>query len=614
MPDPKRPHPTRATAADSGRPWWEEDLDGSGLHARSAGTLTDGRAAGRPTGILPDRDRRPGPAPTRTGSRGPGGSGRPPHRRSTAGPLFPLTRRDRLRRTLLLAGAALCTLVLSGLLLAYGHLNANLRSSPLFAGLSGDAGSEKPDPFGREPINVLLIGSDTRATAADCQLGGGCADGGAGANADVEMVVHVAADRSNATVMSVPRDTMTDLPACTTPTGGVVPARHGQINSTLAHGPGCTVAAVHHLTGIPIDHFVMVDFAGVIAMSDAVGGAQICVSGNVYDNYSHLKLTQGTHTLTGLAALEFVRSRHAFGDGSDLGRTYAQHLFLSAVIRSLKSAGTLANPARLYALADAATKALTVDTALASIPNLIGLATDLDKVPPHRITFTTMQTTPDPADPNRVVPAPAARRLFDLITADQPLTGARTAGTGPGGAGAASTPAAGSAAGPSQGPTLNAATRARTVVRVQNATGRTGRAATIAQTLIGRGFSPRSTSTTAPTAAVTTLDYGTGQLTRAQAVAQALGLPASALHQAAATGITLTIGTDWPSGTTYPAGGTDPVPAPAVTALAQAHAQTADTTGTCAPVSTQATVTYNGTPMTPAQAFQRSTDVPLSAP
>jgi LCP family protein required for cell wall assembly len=310
----------------------------------------------------------------------------------------------------------------------YQRLNHNIRQASLYAGTTGDAGTEKPDPFGRVPINLLIIGSDTRSKKVDCRLGGGCdradrADGNTGENADVEMVVHVSADRSNVTVMSVPRDTVADLPGCTDRVRGEqVAPRYGQINSTLSYGPGCTVAAVHRLTGIPIDHFVMVDFAGVIAMSDSVGGVSVCVSTDVYDPYSHLKLSAGTHTLKGLAALEFVRSRHAFGDGSDLGRTYAQHVFLSAVIRSLKRKGVLLNPAAVFALAQAATKALTVDPSLGSIPKLLGLASDLGKVPVDRVTFTTMQTSEDPTDPNRVVVTPAARALFATIINDQPLT------------------------------------------------------------------------------------------------------------------------------------------------------------------------------------------------
>ncbi|MEU6172622.1 LCP family protein [Streptantibioticus parmotrematis] len=302
----------------------------------------------------------------------------------------------------------------------YAHLNGNLRGLPLFGGATGDAGREKPDAFGRTPVNVLVIGSDSRADPADCALGGDC---GPGQNADVEMVVHLSADRSNATVMSVPRDTVTDLPACKAPAGGgVVAARHDQINSTLRYGPGCTVAAVHQLTGIPIDHFMMIGFDGVVRMSDAVGGVDVCVDRSVYDPYSHLKLAKGRHTLKGLAALEFLRSRHAFGDGSDLGRTYAQHLYLGSLVRRMKATGTLTDPAALYALADAATKALTVDTGLDSVPKLLGLAADLNKVQPSRVTFTTMQSEPDPVNPGRVVVAPAAQALFSAIAADRALT------------------------------------------------------------------------------------------------------------------------------------------------------------------------------------------------
>ncbi len=302
----------------------------------------------------------------------------------------------------------------------FEHLNGNLHGLPLLGGASGGAGSEKPDALGRTPVNVLLIGSDSRADRADCVIGGDC---GPERNADVEMVVHLSADRSNATVMSVPRDTMTDLPGCRDPRHGTMePAHRGQINGSLAYGPGCTVAAVHALTGIPIDHFMMIGFTGVVKMSDAVGGVPVCVSQNVYDPYSHLKLTRGRHVLEGMSALQYLRSRHAFGDGSDLGRTYAQHLYLSSLLRRLKSAGTLTSPTALYGLADAATNALTVDNGLDSVSKLLRLARALNRVPAARVTFTTMQNKPDPANPDRVVVSPAARILFSAIIHDRSLT------------------------------------------------------------------------------------------------------------------------------------------------------------------------------------------------
>jgi LCP family protein required for cell wall assembly len=294
----------------------------------------------------------------------------------------------------------------------YEHLNGNINS----VSLDGKGGEEKADAFGRTPINILVMGSDGRTSKTDCKLGGGCSKTGVqtGSNADVEMVVHISADRSNATVMSIPRDTMTHVPACKDSKSGQSTAGYyGQINSALQYGPACQVATVHQLTGIPIDHFVKLDFSGVVKMSDAVGGVSVCVSDDVYDTYSHLKLSKGTHTLKGVAALEFVRSRHGFGDGSDLGRTVSQHIFLSAMIRKFKSAGTLTDPAAVYDLADAATKALTVDDGLGTVKKLIGLADDVNKVPTKRMTFTTMQTGADASDSNRVVVRPGRARLRD---------------------------------------------------------------------------------------------------------------------------------------------------------------------------------------------------------
>ena len=521
-------------------------------------------------------------------------------------------------------------------LYGYQRLSNNIHSVPLLAGVQGDAGKEKVDPFGHSPINVLVIGSDARSTAADCKLGHDC---GSGANADVELVVHIAADRTNATVMSIPRDTMTQLPACrNTRSGQTLTPHYGQINGTLYYGPGCTVAAVHDLTGIPIDHFAMVDFSGVVTMSDAVGGVSVCVSNNVFDPYSHLKLSKGVHTLKGLAALEFVRSRHGFGDGSDLGRTYAQHIFLSSMIRRLKSTGVITNPGDLLGLADAATKALTVDSGLAGIPQLLGLAADLNKVPSDRITFATMQNRPDPANPARVVASPAARRLFDVISNDQSLT----TSTGARSAASPASPSPTTSTQPMDGAVTAApASLAGLAVVVQNGSGLTGRASMIAKSLIAHGFSPGTTFVTAATRARSTLRYGPGRQAQAKALAGYLHLPAAALEPGKGRGITLTVGTDWVSGVTFTgvplgpaagavsgagtdgagtagagtAGATATAAATAArAALADSHAQTANQSGTCAPVSLARTVAIKGVPMTPVRAYAVSAAIPDSAP
>jgi LCP family protein required for cell wall assembly len=480
----------------------------------------------------------------------------------------------------------------------YEHLNGNINSVPID---DGAGGKEKADAFGRTPINLLVMGSDARSSATDCKLGGGCSTTGVqsgNGNADVEMVVHVSADRSNATVMSIPRDTMTNIPACKDPDSGEsTSAYYGQINSALRYGQECQVKTVHALTGITIDHFVQMDFSGVVKMSDAVGGVSVCVNADVYDTYSHLKLAKGTHTLKGTAALEFVRSRHGFGDGSDLGRTVSQHLFLSAMIRKFKSAGTLTDPTAVYNLADAATKALTVDTGLGTVKKLIGLAADLDKVPTKRMTFTTMQTGADPNNADRVVPATAAKSLFATIANDQSLT------TSAGKKSSAATATATAAAVPA----------AQIAVTVENGTSISGRASTVATSLINGGFSSDTTTGNAGVSATTTtLTYGSGQKAEAQTVAGAIGLSSSHLKQGTSTGLTLVIGTDWPSGTTYPGATSSPAPADTKAATSNAKAATADQSK-CAEVSTYKTVSLNGVPMTPTQAYRLATNKKDSA-
>ncbi|WP_045877288.1 LCP family protein [Pseudofrankia sp. DC12] len=482
------------------------------------------------------------------------------------------------------------------------YLTGNIRTSRLDLGF-GPQGTEKPDAAGKTPMNILVLGSDTRSSATDCQIGG--SDGGAcgtgtnatvGANADVEMLVHLSANRTNATVMSIPRDTVTDLPACKDPTSGYVypEIRKGQINSSLGRGgPGCTVAAVHQLTGAVIDHFVMVDFGGVVSMSDAIGGVSVCVDNNVYDPYSQLKLAKGTHTLKGLAALEFLRTRHGFGDGSDLGREAAQHVFLSALIQKLKSANTLSNPVTLLSLANAATKALTVDDSLAGGPSpLVSLAGQLNDVPTNRITFVTMPNVPDPSDTARVIPAPGARELFQEIDNDQSLSGGQATTTPQGAA------------------TTAPVTVAPSTVRltVENGSGYPGRASKITTSLQARGYTLVRDGGNGPATAATRLSYEPDEQAAARTVASALGLPAGDLSATStSTSLVLNIGSDWPTGTTLSATPTASTTGP-VTAPTNANPLNAAASNGCVHVSTQDTTQFGS----PSRAYARSPKIPDS--
>lgn len=326
---------------------------------------------------------------------------------------------------------ALLALVLLLAAAGYGlhrHFNNNLTSIELPQGIGGgEALQGLPKGVAQ---NIVVIGTDQRQSAENCRLGGSCGDDKLDGdnNADVLMLVHLSADHESLSVVSIPRDTVIDLPDCratSTPspsgqeeaqTGG-----RGRINGTLNNGVECTLRAVHELTGLPITHFMMVDFAGVISLSDAVGGVDVCVDADVYDTYSHLKLKQGDHTLQGEAALQFLRTRHGFGDGSDLGRTGAQHLYLSSLQRELESLGTLLNPTKVYRLAQAGTKALTVDSGLDDVRHLASLGMTLGGVSTEATAFVTLPTEQNPDNPNTVVPAPQAEALFRKLAQDAPL-------------------------------------------------------------------------------------------------------------------------------------------------------------------------------------------------
>lgn len=269
------------------------------------------------------------------------------------------------------------------------------------------------------PVNLLIMGSDER-------LGQTTGDYGyeqSGARSDVTMLLHVSADHTNATLVSIPRDTMLPIPECTTTSGETVPAQdEAMINGALTAGPYCSLDAIRSFTGLDVDHFIVVDFDGVVGVTNAIGGVDVCVTDDVEDLYSGLILPAGEHTIQGADALAFLRSRHGFGDGSDLGRIAVQQTYLASLARKVMSAGTLANPFALFALADAASQAISVDEGLSSTEALVGLAGTLAGIDLAKITLVQLPVEDYPYDPNRVQPiAEEAAALFAALAADQAI-------------------------------------------------------------------------------------------------------------------------------------------------------------------------------------------------
>ena len=468
------------------------------------------------------------------------------------------------------------------------HLNGNIKHTALLpAGVTQSA--EIPDKFGNTAMNVLLIGTDARVSAADCKLGGDCSASGSG-NSDVLMVIHLAADRTNSTIMSIPRDTETTIPAC-----GTNSSYYGMINSSLAYGASCTVATVHQLTGLTIDHYVEVDFSGVVTMSNALGGVPVCVSNNMYDKDSGLRLSAGTTVIKGQQALEFVRTRHGFYDGSDLGREKAQHIFLSDMIRTLRSQASFTDLANLYTIADAATKSVQVDDGLAGVTNLISLFNTMNKVPTNRVTFVTMPWELDPNNTNRVIPNQSeADKMFANIKNDVAYSSASTSTSSSSqkseSSSATSVATAEATATSVAADSTSSVITSQVHAQILNGTGVSGRASTVSQALVSGGFSSSNIGTgNASTTSKTIVYYPANRADSAAAVAGALGIPSSQVQESSNySEVTVVIGTDWTSGTTYSSTSSSASPSTSATSAATAPSSSsqlnAATTGQCVQV------------------------------
>jgi LCP family protein required for cell wall assembly len=271
------------------------------------------------------------------------------------------------------------------------------------------------------PINLLLIGSDTR------QGQGSTAYGPVGAElADVIILLHINQARTNAVALSFPRDLMVKMPECPNPEGGDPYSSRDfvQINATMNYGgPACTLLTVQALTGIRIPYLAMIDFKGVIAMSEAVGGVPVCVAEAISDDYTKLYLEAGEYTLVGDQALAFLRTRHGVGDGSDLSRISNQQVFLTSLVRKLKDEGALTNPFTMLRLGSAALANMTLSRSLTDLGVMFGIAREANDVDLEKIVFLKLPVySLDGEYAGRVSLATEhARLLFERIIADQEL-------------------------------------------------------------------------------------------------------------------------------------------------------------------------------------------------
>ena len=303
---------------------------------------------------------------------------------------------------------------------AVWRLSSNIETVDL-ATDPGDEPMTEPPALGKYSggFDILIAGSD------ECDPPGTCE----GENRDevlndVTMLLHVAEDQQSAVLVSFPRDLIIPIPACPREAeegGGNYAAMSAQqINVTLTYGGlPCTVKTVEALTGMTIPYAGLIKFQGVVAMSTAVGGVDVCIDGPIEDSGSKLNIpAAGVYNLEGDRALQFLRTRKSVGDGSDLGRISSQQVFLSALVRKIKDDSTLTDPAKLYGLASAATENMILSSSLS--PNtMVSMALVLKDIPLENIVMVQYPSGASSYDPNRVVPISSqADELFAAIESD----------------------------------------------------------------------------------------------------------------------------------------------------------------------------------------------------
>ncbi|WP_315270124.1 LCP family protein [uncultured Actinomyces sp.] len=293
-----------------------------------------------------------------------------------------------------------------------------------------------PDSFDGRAVNILVVGTDSRSGASG-ELGAGDEDEVPGLRNDSTMVIHVSADRSRVQIVSIPRDTLVDIPACKHRDGTVSePTSDDMFNNAMVYGadggdapedvgPGiaCVKSTVEKLSGMTIDAFMVVDFAGFVRMIDALGGVWFNIPERIDDDSAQLYIDAGCWKLSGTHALAYMRSRKAQGDGSDISRIGRQQQLISAMLRELQAKDYVTDSGALLTFLQAAIQAVNVS------PNLGDASADasllinvLQKVDRSNIQFVTMPVEEPSWDPNRRIPSePMARNVWNALENDQAL-------------------------------------------------------------------------------------------------------------------------------------------------------------------------------------------------
>ncbi len=357
-----------------------------------------------------------------------------------------VARKHTVGRVILISVVVLA--LVTGLSVVYfiRHLNGNIETGSLDA--VGEGRPEKIYTGNGEPLNILVMGDDTRSGA------GNGIDQESGGGSDTTILVHLSADRSRAYAVSIPRDSIVDRPACN---GGDSPAATNVMWNAAFNVGGelCTADQFEQMTGIRLDHYVVIDFNGFGDMVDAVGGVPVCVPEDIVDKEHQIFVPKGDPSvLSGDEALDYVRARYVgeLIQQNDISRIRRQQEFIGALVRKVKSAGTLTRLDKVVKFLDAATKSLRTDDELGSVTRLGKIALQLQNIGLDKIKFVTLPTDYYPIDSEfkgKVFWKPQAYRIWKLLAKDKELPvkligGSSVSAEGPPGSSETPSPSAGS--------------------------------------------------------------------------------------------------------------------------------------------------------------------------
>ncbi|HEY3293165.1 MAG TPA: LCP family protein [Candidatus Nanopelagicaceae bacterium] len=295
--------------------------------------------------------------------------------------------------------------------LGLGHVTGSLKRIDAFAGLKS-----RPEKAS-SAVNYLLVGSDTRVGLTKAELKAlrvGSVASAAGKRSDTILLVHISKARDKAVIISLPRDTLVTIPQHTDSNGKVIAPFKAKLNAAYNYGDApLLIQVIESMTNLRIDHYVEINFAGFAHMVDSLGGIQVCTKTNINDPKSHLVLSAGVHTLDGIQALKYVRTRDFDGMG-DLGRMQRQQQFMSSVLRKATSTGVLLNPIKMLNFFNAAMATVKTDSALNS-SDLITLAKQMRNLSASKVRTLTVPLS----NVNYVVPYVGSTVLWDPVLAPQ---------------------------------------------------------------------------------------------------------------------------------------------------------------------------------------------------